>query len=353
MPVSAKYLVFQLASLGFVLAALAFLSRNRTGRAWLGSSVAVALAAAAGIPLLARDGFELADYAAHVLFVYFPLWLAASAVLLRRKRRAVALLSAVGAAAVWMVAADAFFIEPHWLEVSHYRVASPKLKRPVRVVLLADLQAERFTAYEQQVLRRALEEKPDLLLFAGDYNQASTHDGRREFRKQLNNFLRQLEMKVPLGVFAVRGNVDGDLWTRQFEGLPVKAVEWSESFDLGPLCLTCLSWPGSARRDLELSGPASDRFHLVLGHSPDYALSAISADLCLAGHTHGGQVRLPWLGPIATLSHVPRRLAAGLNERPGGGWMLVSRGIGMEREAAPRLRFLCRPELVVIDLLPQ
>jgi len=75
--------------------------------------------------------------------------------------------------------------------------------------------------------------------------------------------------------------------------------------------------------------------------------------LSLAGHTHGGQVRLPVLGPVTTLSSVPRRYAAGLSVRPAGGHLFVSRGIGMERENAPRLRFLCRPQLVVIDLLPE
>ena len=76
------------------------------------------------------------------------------------------------------------------------------------------------------------------------------------------------------------------------------------------------------------------------------------ADLILAGHTHGGQVRLPLLGPLLTLSQVPRSWAAGRTELPGGGTLIVSRGVGMERHDAPRLRFLCRPELVVLDLIP-
>jgi uncharacterized protein len=91
----------------------------------------------------------------------------------------------------------------------------------------------------------------------------------------------------------------------------------------------------------------------VLGHSPSYAFGSVPADLALAGHTHGGQVRLPWVGPLTTFSVIPRRFSAGLADRPHGGKLLVARGIGMERGAAPRLRFLCRPELAVIDLVPQ
>jgi uncharacterized protein len=91
----------------------------------------------------------------------------------------------------------------------------------------------------------------------------------------------------------------------------------------------------------------------VLGHCPQFAMGNVEADLLLAGHTHGGQVRLPWIGPLTTGCAVPRSWAAGLTELPGGRKLIVSRGTGMERGCAPRIRFLCRPELVVIDLVPE
>ena len=91
---------------------------------------------------------------------------------------------------------------------------------------------------------------------------------------------------------------------------------------------------------------------MVLGHSPNFSLGDINADLLLAGHTHGGQVRLPGIGPILTLSAVPRDWASGLTEIQPGRNLLVSRGIGLERGNAPRMRFLCRPELIVISLEP-
>jgi uncharacterized protein len=101
-----------------------------------------------------------------------------------------------------------------------------------------------------------------------------------------------------------------------------------------------------------LSVSPSDRFQIMLGHCPNFALGDVRADLLVAGHTHGGQVRLPGLGPIITLSRVPRGWAAGVADIGQGRTLIVSRGIGMERGPAPRLRFLCRPELVFVELLP-
>jgi predicted MPP superfamily phosphohydrolase len=61
---------------------------------------------------------------------------------------------------------------------------------------------------------------------------------------------------------------------------------------------------------------------------------------------------LPGIGPIITLSAVPRKWATGMTDLGNEKKLIVSRGIGMERAGAPRVRFLCRPELVIIDVAP-
>ncbi len=94
------------------------------------------------------------------------------------------------------------------------------------------------------------------------------------------------------------------------------------------------------------------RFSILVGHNPNFALEEPAADLYLAGHTHGGQVVLPFLGPLITFSDLPNAQVAGRTDFPNGSTLIVSQGIGMERYDAPRLRFLCPPELVVIDLMP-
>ena len=96
----------------------------------------------------------------------------------------------------------------------------------------------------------------------------------------------------------------------------------------------------------------TDSLRIVIGHGPDFVsdlAGAVPVDLALAGHTHGGQVVLPWLGAPYTKSRLPRRYASGLHDY-GGVPIHVSAGIGMERGTAPQIRFLCPPEISVLDV---
>jgi predicted MPP superfamily phosphohydrolase len=333
------------------VAVVVFLRKRRSGAAFCAAMLAAGGAAVVLAGALGEDGFGVMRLAAYGLFLHAVVLLIASAVLLRRVRKLLAAGSGMAAAVLLLVAGDAFLIEPTWLEVTHRQIASPKIGRPVRIVVLADLQTDRFGTYERRVLDRVMQERPDLVLLAGDYVQRGGQEGE-EVARQINAYLRKIRLDAPLGVFAVRGNVDGDLGPL-FAGLPVTVVESTESFEPGPLRLTCLAYEDSRNTSLEITRGGSSRFHLVLGHVPNFALGRIDADLLVAGHTHGGQVRLPLAGPLLTLSRVPRSWAAGLTDLPGGGKLLVSRGVGMERGHAPRLRFCCRPELAVIDLAPE
>lgn len=106
------------------------------------------------------------------------------------------------------------------------------------------------------------------------------------------------------------------------------------------------------RHDLRAAARgAPDRFGIAVTHSPDVApeLAALGWDLIVAGHTHGGQVRLPLVGALVTNSHLPRRLASGLF-RLGPAVVHVSPGLGTSKYAP--FRFLCRPEATLLELLP-
>ena len=108
-----------------------------------------------------------------------------------------------------------------------------------------------------------------------------------------------------------------------------------------------------------LKNAPSDLFTLLLMHSPDPIAEAVfrGVDVVLSGHTHGGQIRLPWLGALYTHSLLGRRMSDGyysrsrlrraIGIRPGRTQLYVTRGIGISGLA---LRFLTRPELTVITL---
>lgn len=94
---------------------------------------------------------------------------------------------------------------------------------------------------------------------------------------------------------------------------------------------------------------APERFGIAVMHSPDAAPEAAACgyDLILAGHTHGGQVRLPLVGALVTNSALPPRLASGLI-RIGGAWLSLSPGLGTSKYAP--FRFSCRPTAIWLEL---
>jgi predicted MPP superfamily phosphohydrolase len=327
-------------------------ARPSVGR-WLAVGLGAASCAVVAAVPLAADHFHFIQMLCYGVFAHGALMSLLSAWWLRRTARWLAAVCGLAAVGLWLTAFDAFVIEPTCLQIGRYEIVSEKLSRPLKVVVVADLQTDCLGDYERETLRLALAEKPDLLLFAGDYVQVWDAERCAPLQAEINAFLRELGATAPRGVFAVCGNVDGWRWEEIFAGLGAQAVTATQTYELDDLLLTCLSLEDSASTGLTISNRQPQKFHIVLGHKPNFALGQIEGDLLLAGHTHGGQVRLPLVGPLITHARVPRAWAAGLTELGGGRWLLVSRGIGMEREFAPRMRFCCRPELVVIELRPQ
>jgi predicted MPP superfamily phosphohydrolase len=300
------------------------------------------------------DNFGRFQLLAWAMFAHCPLFLVGGARLLFRQTRVLACGYIVLAAGILLACVDAFLVEPHWLEVTRTTIYTPKLQAPVRVAVIADLQTDHLGDYEERVFRLVVAEQPDLILLAGDYLHLAQYDRYVAESASLNEMLQRVDLDAPLGVYAVRGNVDWpDLWREIFAGLPVTTFETSATLDLGSVVLTGLTLEDSTNTALSLdAADGQEKFHIVLGHIPNFSLGQVNADLLVAGHTHGGQVQVPFMGPILTLSQVPRSWASGVTTIAPGKVLVVSRGIGMERGHAPRLRFLCRPELVILDLVP-
>ena len=112
-------------------------------------------------------------------------------------------------------------------------------------------------------------------------------------------------------------------------------------------------------RYAEVAGRADPGAALRLGimHSPEPRLldqfATDGYDLLLAGHTHGGQLCLPWYGTLVTNCGLDRQRARGLHRHPAGGqvWLHVSAGLGTSPWAPAR--FACRPEASLLTLVPR
>lgn len=301
-----------------------------------------------GVLAFGGSGFAVLRAWCWLLFAHAPIVLLTAAASAPSPRQRTA--AALAAALLLAVGVDAFFVEPRWLRVRTELVPVPGLAEPMRLVVLSDVQTDNVGAFERSVFERATGLGGDAILLPGDFVQARPSDRAA----QVAAFRALLPLlRAPLGVWAVGGNAETEAFADElFGGTHVRATVDTHREDLGPFTLTALSFADGFDPDLTLA-PA-DGPHVVFAHGPDFALSdRVSADLLVAGHTHGGQVRLPGFGPPLTLTHVPREAASGTpTVTPGGGTLIVSRGIGMERGPAPRLRFLCRPEILVIDLIP-
>jgi uncharacterized protein len=331
--------MYNISMLVFVGVAIFRMAKRPHRAVWLASLVATCVCGPAVIHAASSDIFMGMQMLAWAVFLHVPLLLGALAVILRKDRR-ISLAAAMLAALLEVIAVDAFLVEPHWLEVTRYQV-DLGLDNPIKVAVLSDIQTDVVGDYEERIFDLVVAENPDLILFPGDFIQRENgHDAQYARLRSL-----AASLDPPLGAFAVRGNVDPPHWPQLFEGTKVQTLS-NERRDVGPIEVFGLDLPTSFRG---MSIPHSTKPQLVFGHGPDFALQP-GGDLLVAGHTHGGQVRLPGIGPLITFSKVPRSWAAGKTDLDDGRTLIVSRGIGMERLDAPRLRFLCRPELVFLEL---
>ncbi|MDR3577271.1 MAG: metallophosphoesterase [Anaerolineaceae bacterium] len=253
-----------------------------------------------------------------------------------------------------------FWIEPHRLKVTYQKLTSPKLHNstPLRVLHLGDLHIERVTNREITLNKWIEGLHPDLILFSGDILNLSYLKDQRAWQDAR---AVMSAWKAPLGVFAVSGSSAVDLSDNMpelIDGLPIRWLKDEKiEINFGEDCLNLLGITCNHRPYLDgprlnkLMEQTDGHFNLLLYHSPDLAAYAANAglDLQLSGHTHGGQVRLPLYGAIFAGSLYDKKFESGRYQLADM-TLYVSRGIGMEGCAAPRVRFLCPPEIILWEI---
>ncbi len=245
-----------------------------------------------------------------------------------------------------------FFVEPYWVEIHNVRIETKKLKAAgLRVVQISDLHCDKKIVNEKKLPLLINPLKPDIIVFTGD--SLNSPEGLNIFKDTLKS------LKATIGKFAVRGNFDAMQWNHLdlfsgtgFELLDDKSVllrKNGESFRISGLGAKQDSIPQTLLKDIP-----SDCYSIFLYHLPDLAesLAGTNIDLYLAGHTHGGQINLPFYGAIITFSKLGKKYESGLY-KIGDKILYVNRGLGLEAGFAPKARFLARPEITVFDIEPE
>jgi uncharacterized protein len=273
--------------------------------------------------------------------------------------RAVTLIVAIAGPAIGVYAT---FLETRNLRFERASVALPRERagsQAIRIGVLADIQTNAVTAHEREAVARLMAAKPDLILIPGDIFQGFPSEFR-DALADLRELLRQLH--APGGVFFVFGDCDQrDRTLALLEGSDIRILEneiaetriGDRRIVIGGLELNYAT-PAAQAAIAGLHARQGDNdVRILLSHRPDSVQSLppnSRIDLVIAGHTHGGQVQLPGIGPLITLSRVPNTVAAGGLHEMDGNCIYVSRGLGRERGQAPSIRFLCPPEITLLTL---
>jgi len=248
-----------------------------------------------------------------------------------------------------------FLGEPWWLEVTRTDIPVPGLP-PVldglTIVHLSDFHHSVVVSIGH--VRRAVDLAnslgADLMLLAGDYVT-----GDRKYIAPVATELSRL--RAPRGVYAVLGNhdhwVDGPAVAAALSDAGIHVLRNRNAPVTGDLWLVGVDdiWVDADDLPAALAGVPPDAPRLLLVHNADFMerpeVQVQRFDLVLAGHTHGGQVRLPGLGALIVPSSYGQKYAGGMVRLPNA-LVYVSRGIGL---ISPPVRFLCRPEIALIRLV--
>lgn len=255
-------------------------------------------------------------------------------------------------------------VEPNAQVVRSVRLETAKLQQTLRLLHVSDIQSGGITEVEVALFEKIAELEPDIIIYTGDFLQVvppATFEGELP---KLIELIREVNPRY--GSYGVIGDTD----QLSFYRLDLKALKPMELLssktllvetDAGLLSLHGLNLSQSrdaewAQRSIDIWLERSDvsEFRVLFGHSPNFALGMQSQpiDLCLAGHTHGGQVRVPFYGPLVIDSDVPREWSMGFR-RIGIPFLNVSAGAGSNRhKGLPKIRFNCPSEMTLIELVP-
>lgn len=268
------------------------------------------------------------------------------------------LLGVVGAGCV--VLGWAVVIEPRLLVIREVNIESaawPPERSPIRVALVADLHVgsphndlDRVDAIVSAVNAR----KPHIILLLGDYVSVSVVGGRPVAPESITPRLARLEAEA--GVVAVLGNADwifdGERIRQAIEAVGIAVLENAVAVfetDDGPVSVAGIADDSTRSPDVAGTLSTTEDNHPVIVATHDPAIfSEVSNGVVatFAGHTHGGQVSVPFLGALHVPGRAPRAWAHG-HVALEGRQMYVSAGIGT---SLLPMRFNMPPAIEIVTL---
>ncbi|MEN8126939.1 MAG: metallophosphoesterase [Planctomycetota bacterium] len=310
---------------------------------------------------IATSSLPVMIFAGTVLLVYIlyvRLWLTWLIQRIRKKKTCkiltnrIAIYLHIVAGVGFVCMAYAYFIEPYWPQVNVISIQTEKLTSATfRIVHISDTHCDAKVRLEKHLPGIISSLKPDIIVFTGD----TIND--KEALPLFQDTMRKL--RAPLGKFAVNGN--WDCWYRStldlFDNTGFEELRTDEKTvekDGECISISGLAFENGKNFQDVAEKLQPENFNLLLYHNSDLMDHTDNSpvDLYLCGHTHGGQVALPFYGALTTLSKHGKKYEAGLYQQEHIR-LYVNRGIGMEGGKAPRVRFWARPEIAVFDITPK
>lgn len=238
----------------------------------------------------------------------------------------------------------AVFIEPNILTVKKLKISDSNLKG-LKIVFASDFHFKPYEEYRLKRIVRAINrQNPDVILLGGDY--VNGHKKGNSLKIEI--IAKELsKLKSQYGTFAVLGNHDG--WQgkyeiqKELENSGIKVLE-NTFADLGKFKVAGVEDLQTGMPDIAKAVGNPEKPVILLSHTPDIIKEIPpEVNLTLAGHTHGGQVSIPFLGALIVPSKYGSKYAYGWKPEKK---IFISKGLGT---SILPFRFNCFPEIVLIE----
>lgn len=242
----------------------------------------------------------------------------------------------------------AVFIEPNLLTVTKYNITDKNLTA-LRVVLISDLHLKsNENKKAEKIVNKINKLNPDIVLITGDFLNGFDNVSSSMPEHEIAKNLERLETKY--GVYSVLGNHDYSSKQKLINELNNAGINVLQNDNRyikeKNLFIAGIDDDTTGYPDINKALENTNNPRILLMHSPDmYDTLNQKVNLVVAGHNHGGQVRLPILGPMFLPAKTGKKYAYGFINN-GFKKMIVTRGIGT---SIVRARFLCIPEIVVVE----